>query len=301
MITVFGSLNADLVVAVPALPAVGETVKGPDYQVFPGGKGANQALAARRAGADVAMVGAIGSDEFGRIATSLLDEAKIELSGLRIMDAPTGLAFIAVDGAGQNQIVVASGANARVSAAQLTGRLAPGAVLVMQLELPLREVEAAIRHGRDVGARIVLNAAPFQPIDPACLSAIDMVIVNESEARGLAGALGVSGPLDALAEHLAKARSIKVIVTRGGDEVIAHDGDRQLRVVPPRLAVVDTTGAGDAFVGAFAAATDRGADFPRALAEGAAAGSLACMVTGAQPSLPEAAAIAHLADEIIVT
>ena len=301
MITVFGSLNTDLVVAVPALPKTGETVKGPDYQVFAGGKGGNQALASRRAGADVAMIGAVGHDEFANIATATLVSDGVDISGVQTVDGPTGLAFIAVDAAGRNQIVVASGANARADADTLPDRLGPSATLILQMELPGAEIEKAIHHGRRAEAFVLLNVAPFQPLPREKYAAVDVLILNEGEARALAASLDRDNEPELFCAEMSSDFGIYTVVTRGGEGAVAHDGAALFQVASPKLGAIDTTGAGDAFVGAFAAAIDADREFPRALAEGVAAGSLACTVTGAQPSIPPRTTISSLADELVVS
>ncbi len=298
MIVVFGSVNADLVVAVERLPAPGETVKGPDHQIFPGGKGANQALAAQRAGAGVALVGAVGEDGFADAALALLRAGGIDLTGVKRVDSPTGLALIAVDVKGGNQIVVASGANMAVDAAGLENRLDRQTTLVLQLELPLPQISTAIATGREAGARMVLNAAPYQPISLDDCAALDVLIVNEGEARALAAAYSLPAEPELFAASFAARNAASVVVTLGGNGVAAHDGNRLIRFAAPDVSVVDTTGAGDAFVGAFSAAIDGGRGFRRAVTEGVAAGSLACTVTGAQPGLPFADAIADAADRL---
>jgi ribokinase len=186
MILVFGSINVDLLVPVPHLPVPGETVLGGDYRIAPGGKGANQALAARRAGAPVTMAGAVGRDSFAEIALSLLRRDGVDLSLVATTERPTGCATIAVDAAGENLIAVASCANLLVTAAQVPDRLlGPETVLVLQREVPIAENAALIGRARERGARIVLNLAPAGPIAPARLADIDFLIANEGD-QGLA-------------------------------------------------------------------------------------------------------------------
>ena len=186
MIVVFGSINVDVLVPVPHLPAPGETVLGGDYRVAPGGKGANQALAARRAGADVFLVGAVGDDSFAAIGLDLLRRDGVDLSLVATVDRPTGCATITVDPDGENQIAVASGANLLARAAQVPDRLlGPKTVLVLQREVPSEENAALIARARVRGARIVLSLAPAGPIAPARLEDIDVLIANEGEAAVL--------------------------------------------------------------------------------------------------------------------
>jgi ribokinase len=298
MITVFGSINLDLVVAVPRLPTAGETVSGRDHQTFPGGKGANQALAARRAGAEVRLIGAVGQDSFAEPALLNLRQAGIDLTGLRTMAGSTGLALIGIDPAGENQIIVASGTNARVEASWLEGRFEPGGTLLVQGEVPLAEVAAGARHARDAGASVIWNPAPVPEGDlRGGLDVAGTVVVNLSEAAEIGDRLGIAGDPETFAQTLATdGRS--VVVTLGADGVLARTATARHRFGSPVVKAVDSTGAGDAFCGALAAALDRKAPFERALKEGAAAGALACTVTGAQSSAPHLQDIARLADTI---
>ena len=293
MIIVFGSINIDLVARDGVLPRPRETVAGPDYQVIPGGKGANQALAARRAGAEVAMVGAVGRDGFAEQALSLLAEAGIDLEGVAAVDAPTGVAFIAVDEAGQNQIVVASGANAEVRAAALE-RLAPAPrdTLLMQWEVPEAEIIAAARWARARDLRVMLNRAPAGPVSPELAALLDLVVVNEHEVLALGAGLGLAGGTpDAVAAGISQRHGLAVAVTLGAEGAICWaDGIRHESPAYP-VEVIDTTAAGDTFCGALAAALDRRRGLETAVEFAAAAGSLACARAGAQTSIPALAAI----------
>jgi len=298
MITVFGSINLDLVVVLPHLPKAGETVSGPDHQSFAGGKGANQALAARRAGAEVRMVGAVGQDAFADLALANLRASGVDLAGVRAMDGATGLAFIGIDPAGENQIIVASGANARVEAGWLTGGLAAADTLMLQGEAPFGEVRRAMELARQAGASVFWNPAPVPGGDlRAGLEDATVLVVNETEAAALAANLAVSGGTDSFLDH-AVTPSRAVVVTLGADGVVAGKGVQRFRFKSPAVNAVDTTGAGDAFCGALAAGLDLGRPFERAVKEGIAAGALACTVTGAQSSAPLKEDIARLADEI---
>ncbi|MDJ1157656.1 ribokinase [Chelatococcus sp. SYSU_G07232] len=293
MIVVFGSLNADLVTRVPRIPGPGETVLGPAYAVHPGGKGANQALAAARAGARVAMVGAVGHDGLAEAALSLLVAEGVDISGVARVDTPTGAAFISVDDRGENAIVVAAGANGAAKAAQLENlAFGEGDLLLLQREVPEAECLAAAEAAKARGTRVMLNLAPAGAPDPALLALLDILVMNEHEAALLAEALALDSedPL-AVAKHMDEERGIATIVTLGAQGVVGWT--RGVRRAGPALpvAVVDTTAAGDAFCGAFAAALDRGFGFGGALHRGVAAGGLACTRAGAQPSLPRAAEI----------
>ncbi|MCV0424470.1 MAG: ribokinase [Roseibium sp.] len=299
MITVFGSINLDLVVAVPRLPKAGETVAGPDHQTFAGGKGANQALAARRAGADVKMVGAVGRDAFSEPALTNLREAGVDLSAVRTLDGTTGLAFIGIDPSGENQIIEANGANARIESSWLQSALSPQDTLLLQGDLLFDEFRQALSFAGQAGASVFWNPAPVPQGDLfACLDEIGTLVVNESEAAEIAARLGHSNDPSTFVDELTTP-SRSVVVTLGAAGVVAGYLDQRIELRSPVIHAVDTTGAGDAFCGAMAAGLDQGADFERALKEGIAAGALACTATGAQSSAPPKEAIRHLADQIV--
>lgn len=297
MIVVLGSINVDLVARVTRLPGAGETLLARSFETLPGGKGANQALAARRAGADVRLHGHIGNDALAPVALSMLAAAGVDVTGVAAASAPTGVALIAVADDGENTIVVASGANAATQASQVPdGSLLPGATLMLQLEIPMREVAAVARRAAVRGARVVLNAAPVAPLAAELLADVDVLIVNETEAGALAREHGVDG-LDALCTAFAQAERT-LVVTRGAAGVLyTAQGETYARKAPA-VDVVDTVGAGDAFSGALAAALDRGADLDRAISEGLAAGALACTRRGAQPAMPSRDEIRALADAL---
>jgi ribokinase len=293
MIVVFGSVNLDLVTRVTKIPAPGETVLGPSYEVVPGGKGANQALAARRAGARVMLVAAVGRDAFAAPALSLLSADGVDLAAVARLEAPTGAAFIAVDAQAENAIVVASGANAHAKASQLDGiGLGAGDILLLQREVPDAEAEAAAHLAKRRGARVVLNLAPAGPIPRSYLDALDVLVLNEHEAVALGTHLGLPDLApQAVAAALDAQFRVATIVTLGAEGAVGFVGGKRHAVGSLPVDVVDTTAAGDAFVGAFAAALERGLSFDAAMARGAAAGSLACAKPGAQTSLPFAAEI----------
>ena len=283
MILVFGSINIDVVVPVPVLPMRGETVLGGDYVLLPGGKGANQALAARRAGAQVRMAGAVGTDSFAGLALANLRHDGVDLELVRRVERATGCALIMVGGDGENLIAVASGANRQATAASVPdGALTAETILLCQMEVPAAENWALFRRARAAGSRIVLNLAPAAPIDPAILAEIDILVANEGEATSL------GGEPEGLARRLRQA----LVVTRGaaGANAFLADGSR---IDTPALAVqpIDTTGAGDTFVGVLAAGLDRGLALPLALRHASAAAGLACLARGAQSAMPDRAAI----------
>ena len=296
MILVFGSINIDVVVPVPLLPLPGETVLGGDYALLPGGKGANQALAARRAGAAVQLAGAVGNDAFAAVALDNLSRDGVDLGFLRRVDGPTGCALIMVGSEGrhrgENLIAVASGANRAATAASVPdAALGAATVLVCQMEAPPAENWALIRRASASGARTILNLAPAAPLDPALFAAIDIVVANAGEAASLA------------AEPAALARRLRqaLVVTRGADGSTAYLADGR-RIDTPVLAIepVDTTGAGDTFVGVLAAALDQGLGLAAALRHASAAAGLACLAPGAQTAMPDVAAIAAAANRLLV-
>lgn len=283
MILVFGSLNVDVLVPVPALPLPGETVLGGDYRLLPGGKGANQAFAARRAGAAVTMAGAVGHDDFAEIALAPLHLHGIDLALVQRVERPTGCALIMVGGGGENLIAVASGANHAVRADDVPDRLIrPGTTLLCQMEVPAAENWALLRRASAAGARTILNLAPAAALPSDIQGDIDILVANRAEAASLGGA-----PTD-IARRLCEA----LIVTQGaaGSRVFLPDGGT---ITVPALPVeaVDTTGAGDTFVGVLAAALDHGYPMSIALRRASAAAALACLAHGAQSAMPDAAAI----------
>jgi ribokinase len=258
-------------------------VLGADYRIAPGGKGANQALAARRAGAAVTMAGAVGNDAFAAIGLDLLRRDGVDLSLVATVERPTACAVIAVDPAGENLIAVASSANLLPSAAQVPDRLlGPDTVLVLQREVPDVENAALIRRARARGARIILSLAPAGPIAPARLEDIDLLIANVGEAAML------GGDAPGIGRRLRQA----LVVTRGAEGATAFLADGG-EITVPALAIepVDTTGAGDTFAGVLAAGIDAGLALDQALRRASAAAALACLALGAQQAMPERAAI----------
>jgi ribokinase len=284
---VFGSVNADLVFTVPALPAPGETVMGTGFRQFAGGKGANQAVAAARDGASVAFAGCVGRDGLAGIATQALRDAAIDLSRLAATAAaPTGCASICVDRAGGNQIAVAPGANLLAHAGQVEAEaLHRGGVVLMQMEVPAAEVAALILRARQAGARAILNLAPPGDLPLAALRALHLLVVNEHEAAVLAARLGA--PADAAGLHAALGTGVAVTLGERGAEAATAEGRFTVPAFP--VMPVDTTGAGDTWCGVLAAALDRGATMPAAMRRAGAAAALACTRPGAAASMPLAA------------
>lgn len=279
MILVFGSLNVDFCFVLDALPAPGQTLLAHAMRIEPGGKGANQALAARRASADVAMIGAVGRDPLADIALSNLRAESVDVSGVAPVDAPTGCASICTDAKAENQIAVALGANAVATASQIDDALlARASHVLMQGESDPSEIETLIFRAKDADVRVILNLAPFVALSERALRNVDVLIVNEDEAAMLASRFSC----EASAKGLHIALGMDVIRTLGRDGAEAASLDGLFHVPAEKITPVDTTGAGDAFVGALAAALDR--DEPLALAirnaNKAAAG--VCGVRGAQ-------------------
>jgi ribokinase len=283
MVLVFGSINIDLVVPVPRLPQRGETILGGSYELLPGGKGANQAMAAARAGAAVALAGAVGADSFAAIALGPLRNEGVDTALVRTVELPTGCAAIMVSAAGENTIAVASGANTAVQCEWVPEELLDAnTTLVAQLEVPIDQTAALIRLVSARGGKCLLNAAPALPLDPGLLPELDLLVANESEAASFA-----ADPTE-IGRRLRRG----FVVTRGASGASAFLADRS-RIDLPALDIdpVDTTGAGDTFVGVLAAALDLGAGLETALMRASAAAGLACLARGAQTAMPRAAAI----------
>lgn len=294
MIIVFGSINFDFVVSVDHLPLPGETVLGDGYQIVPGGKGGNQACAAARAIAQpapaVVMIGMVGPDPWADTSTRLLADASVILDRVGTADAATGCAAIMVDQAGENAIAVASGANRYVRADQVPDSLlGPDHWLVLQMEVPHDQNWALVARAQDRGARIILNVAPAAAVPAAVLDAIDVLVVNEIEARQVARALGQDdGTPEMLAAMIGNRHRLVCVVTLGSAGVIAWSDGDMVRVPALPVDVRDTTGAGDCFVGVLAAGLAMEAPLSAALERAACAAGLCCGKAGAQSSFPRA-------------
>ncbi len=295
-ILVVGSLNMDYVVRVGTIPAPGQTVLGSDYARHLGGKGNNQAVAAARAGGRVRMLGAVGRDGDGRLLAEALRQEGID-GRLIEVEAPSGAAFITVDDSGRNAIVVAPGANGQLRPEHLTPDAFQGVnSLVVQLEVPLDTVKAAAERARASGARVILNASPLQADVWSAGLPIDILVVNEHEGAALMAWPELPATPDAeaaLATQLAQ-RVPAAVLTLGARGALVAEGEAVQAVAGTAVAVVDTTAAGDAFLGALAVALDEGQPWATALRFANAAGALACTVAGAQPSLPLRSAILGL-------
>jgi ribokinase len=301
-IVVVGSLNMDLVVAVDHHPAAGETVLGSDFRAHPGGKGANQAVACARLISakinpiKIRMIGRIGRDGVGEQLRSALENEGIETRHLKALDYPTGTAFISLDAHGQNTIIVSLGANARLRADELLSEQFVGAkVVLLQLELPLEVVARAAELGHAAGAQVVLNVAPAQKLPPALLAHVHTLVLNEVEAAMLSGLAVPNNREAALIVALELTRLVpEVVITLGDAGAVLANHEVGLAQPSFAVTVLDTTAAGDAFIGALAVAKAEGLAAAPMLRLACAAGALATTRAGAQPSLPKRQAVEEL-------
>ncbi|MBM0240041.1 ribokinase [Micromonospora sp. ATA32] len=283
---VVGSLNADLVTEVPRIPRVGHTLQATAVRRSAGGKGANQAVALARLGATVDMVGAVGNDADGRRMLDELAEAGVSTLHVAVdADEPTGLALVMVDADGDNAIVVVPGANVSVDQALVSaggGAIDGCEVLLAQLEIPLPAVEAALRSGAACGALVVLNAAPARPLPDELLALVDVLVVNEHEARELSGRTDV----EAAAVQLCGRGAAQVVVTLGADGALMLSGDERVTAAGFPVRPVDTTGAGDCFVAALTVALAARRPPADALRFANAAAAVAVTRQGTQSAMP---------------
>lgn len=294
LITVIGSINLDLIATVGRLPSPGETVPGTGFRSAPGGKGANQALAARRAGSTVRMVGAVGKDAFAGEALALLKQGGVDLSLVAETDAPTGTALILVGSDGENMIAVVPGANGEVATAALAGlSLTAGEHVLLQHEIPLDTVSTALEAARAARAVSILNTAPFRAEAAAFIAEADYLVANETEFDLYAKELALSGASrEAKMEAYVGKTGRTVIVTLGGDGVVAAGPGGTLSVPAMKITPVDTVGAGDTFCGYLGDGLARGLALEAAIRRASVAGSLACLKPGAQPAIPLDAEVA---------
>jgi len=287
-ILVIGSLNADLVVRAPRFPHPGETISGEDLKIIPGGKGANQAVAAARQGANVTMLGRVGNDSFGPFLLNSLKLNQVDTSLVLTDDSATGTAIIVVDSNGQNSIVLSAGANGKVSSADVDHASFQGfGLLLLQLEIPIPAVFRAAQRAHESGLRILLNPAPAQPLPDALISLADFIIPNETELGLLTGQpVNDISSAEGAARVLLKRGAKNVIVTLGGNGSLVVTNHLTKHIPSFKVDVIDTTAAGDAFIGGFASALLRGVEIEDAVKYANACGALATTKFGAQPSLP---------------
>ncbi|MFJ3230345.1 ribokinase [Streptomyces sp. NPDC086787] len=283
-IAVLGSLNMDLVVYVEKAPQAGETVTGREFRTTPGGKGANQAIAAARSGATVSMIGAVGNDAFGTRLRETLEHSGVDTDDLRTMEGRSGTAHIVVDAEGGNSIVVIPGANGTVDHLSPgdEGVIASADALLLQLEIPLRAVLAGAEAARRHGVRTILTPAPVQPLPPALLAATDLLVPNEIEAAALTGR---PEPREAGAALLDLVPEVVITLGATGCLYLARDVE-PLLIPAPRVAAVDSTGAGDTFVGALAVALGEERPIREALTWAAAAAAVSVQREGASAAMP---------------
>jgi ribokinase len=287
VVIVFGSINLDLIFTLPSIPRAGETVLGPSTLIEPGGKGANQAVAAARDGAVVLMAGAVGGDALGAGALSLLRQAGVDLTRVAQVDASTGCAAIVVDPSGANAIAVGSGANLLAREGQVEeALLGPHATLVLQMELAPEQTAALIARAKASGTRIILNLAPAAALPDHILRLVDVLVVNEPEATWLADHLGCAPLAATLRTQLV---GVAVVLTRGGDGADVASAEANWHEPARAVEVLDTTAAGDCFVGVMAHQLDHGATLRQAVNRASAAAALCCTRRGSQGSLPMAA------------
>jgi len=295
-VVVLGSLNMDLVVRTKQMPRPGETALGYGFTTVPGGKGANQAAAAARLGANVEMLGRVGSDAFGEAMLANLRAQGVGVAHVwRDEAAPSGIAMIVVDERGENAIVVAPGANGQVSLDDLRSwhdHLAAARYLILQFEVPLPVVRAAIALAATLGLRVILNPAPAYHLEPAFFAGVYALVVNETEAEILTGVpvCGLQGAAEA-GQALHAWEVPVAIVTLGAQGAYVTSAEGAWHVPARPVQVVDTTAAGDAFVGGLTAALLRQMPLPAAVRYATCAGTLATTVLGAQTSLPNAAQV----------
>ena len=305
-ILVAGSLNADLVVRAPRFPQPGETISGEDLHLIPGGKGANQAVAAARLGANVSMLGRVGNDNFGDFLLDTLKQNNVDTTLVQRDDSATGTAIIVVDSNGQNSIVLSAGANGMVSEADVNNASFTNyQLLLLQLEIPIPAVLRAAQRAKESNARVILNPAPAKPLPDELIALADFIIPNETELSLLTGVeakdiLSTEVAARALLERGAK----NVIVTLGSKGAFIVDSYTSKQIETYEVDVVDTTAAGDAFIGGFATTLlesdsslseqEQVLALQNAIRFGCACGALAATQFGAQSSLPTREEVARL-------
>ncbi|PZQ43478.1 MAG: ribokinase [Micavibrio aeruginosavorus] len=297
MIIVFGSINMDVLMRMKDFPQAGETILSPSYEMMAGGKGANQALACARGGVKTALVGKVGDDAMGTKILNGLRRNEVMTSGVGISDyLPTGMAFVNTNAAGENQIIVASGANSDATAAQVPDEvLRPGSFVLLQMEVPMQENYTVMERAKKLGSKVVLNLAPAFRLPQKALELVDVLIVNELEARMIADVIGIGANQDLMliAKALSSVGGLDCIVTLGSKGAVAISPNGTGWRVPAMelKEVVDTTGAGDCFCGTLTAALHDKVALGSAMRRASVAASLSCMKKGAQESYPYSADI----------
>ncbi len=296
-IIVVGSLNMDLIVRTPRIPAPGETILGHTFSTAPGGKGANQAVAAAKLGAPVKLIGRVGADDFGKQLRSQLNAVGVDAQFVfEDAQAATGVALISVDDQGQNSIIVAPGANGRVTRQDVDSAreaIRAARVVIAQLEIPLDSVTYALRVAHDAGALTILNPAPARQLSSELLQNVDVIVPNETEAAQLTGIPVHDFDSATQAAHALQQMSARTVIITLGEKgaLWLNENAVAQQVMPFQVQVVDTTAAGDAFVGALGVALAREQDWETSLRTASAAGALAATKLGAQPSLPTRAEV----------
>lgn len=293
MIIVFGSLNMDIALRVEKFPEAGETVLSSGYRQLSGGKGGNQALAAARSGIKTALIGRVGSDDYGKTLREELKSQGVMVSGVAYSDTATGCAVVTRDATGENHIIVMSGANKEVIHDQVPDEiLVKGNVLLMQMELPVDQTVTLLERAKARGVTTILNLAPAIMIPQKALGLLDYLIVNSIEARQIAEKLNLKTENNAtkLAQALAIQGQMTCIVTLGKKGSVAVTKDSEAWGVPimplDQSLIVDITGAGDAYCGTFAACIHQGVPLPEAMRRASVAGTLTCLKEGTQSAMP---------------
>jgi len=282
MILVFGSINADFFLSVKSLPRPGETVLCPSYTFYPGGKGANQAVAAARLGAEVMFAGSVGKDPYGVQVLKSLRDVGINLNRVNSKGTTTGTAFVVVEEDGENQIVVASGANLETCSNQIKDSdLSLCTHLVLQLEVPIKEIEDIIFRAKAAGCKIILNYAPANVIQSRAIECCDYLIMNEIEANSL---FGQKKEVEEYAMKFSERFDAECIITLGPKGSLLATRESLYKIDALKIEAIDTVGAGDMFVGAFSAGLFKGECTTSSLQRATVASGLACKFEGAQPS-----------------
>ncbi len=287
-VVVFGSINIDFVISVPLLPQKGETILGQNYQTFSGGKGANQAVAASRMKAQTMLVGAVGTDEYGKQLTANLKKDKIDTTNVLKTKTNTGTAFITVDKTGSNTIIVSPGANSEVSipvAKKALSKIRKGDIVIAQLEIPVETVTYAFKEAKKKGATTLLNPSPARKLPKELLAATDILVLNETELTVLSESQQNTA-LETMMKKMAKLGSFSLVVTLGekGSVLFLNGEAKQFPAL--KVKSLDTTAAGDAFTGVLAAVLAEEKTLDEAIRFGSIAGALATTKLGAQSSLP---------------